>query len=386
MAYGMHDLALNLVGIKQETRSTRRDEFWAVQDVSFDLRRGETLALIGMNGSGKTTLLRLLAGILPPDSGTIVTRGRTGSLIALGAGFHPHMTGRENIFLNGSVLGMSRQEIGALFDSVVAFAEIGDFLEAPVSSYSSGMRVRLGFAIASAVQPEVLLVDEVLAVGDMGFRVKCFNRISEIASETGVVYVSHNVQEVARVCTRAIVMDGGRCVLATDNVAAAIERYEACFHVEKGRISGSGKAELRSIVLYSGGPGQSDDCPEIPFGGALFVDMAIRLDAGVPKCVVTLAFHDRRRAVIAMCMSRMAGTILRNRSGDLRCKAHIPGLRFSPGVYTVTVSIAEPPGEGRGWGEHLARYESVHEFRITGLDASEYGHAPVLLEGEWEQQ
>ncbi|MBE9531297.1 MAG: ABC transporter ATP-binding protein, partial [Proteobacteria bacterium] len=174
MAYGIIDLSKNLVGIKPNTEELRRDEFWALDNMNFELKRGEVLGLIGLNGCGKTTLLRLLTGIFPPDKGEITIKGRVGALIAVGAGFHPHMTGRENIYLNGTILGMSAKELDACFDDIIEFAEIGDFIEAPVSTYSSGMRVRLGFAIAIHINPDILLIDEVLAVGDLNFSIKCF--------------------------------------------------------------------------------------------------------------------------------------------------------------------------------------------------------------------
>ena len=161
MAYGLVELGANMVGFPMHRAALRREEFWAIKDVSLTLRRGEALGIAGLNGSGKTTLLRLLAGNFPPDKGEIRVKGRVCTLISIGAGFHPHLTGRENVYLNGSILGIRREEIDACFEDIAAFAEIGDFMESPVSIYSSGMRVRLGFAIATAVHPDILLLDEV---------------------------------------------------------------------------------------------------------------------------------------------------------------------------------------------------------------------------------
>ena len=160
MAYGLTDLTKNLFAIKPGSAELRKEEFWALKDIDFELRRGDVLGLIGVNGSGKTTLLRLLSGIFPPDKGEIMIKGRVGALIALGAGFHPYFSGRENIYLNGAILGISRDELDAQFDKIVEFSEIGDFIDAPVATYSSGMRVRLGFSVAIAMKPDVLLIDE----------------------------------------------------------------------------------------------------------------------------------------------------------------------------------------------------------------------------------
>jgi lipopolysaccharide transport system ATP-binding protein len=170
--YGVKDISSELFGAKKNGQ-LRPKEFWAVDDVSFELRRGECLGLIGHNGAGKSTLLKMLNGLIKPDKGTITMHGRIGALIELGSGFNPILTGRENIYNNGSVLGFSRKEIDAKFDSIVEFAELSEFIDTPVQNYSSGMKVRLGFAVAAQMEPDVLLIDEVLAVGDIGFSFKC---------------------------------------------------------------------------------------------------------------------------------------------------------------------------------------------------------------------
>lgn len=217
MAYGLMELSKNLVGLKSQQRDTlRRGEFWALHDLSFELRRGDALGVVGLNGSGKTTLLRLLAGILPPDKGEIMIRGHIGTLISMGAGFHPHMTGRENIYVNGSILGMTRDELDAHLDDIVDFAEIGDFLDAPVSTYSSGMRVRLGFSIATAVVPDILLLDEVFAVGDVVFRQRCIERIQSFLNDATIILVSNRPQFIEMLCNRALWLDKGKIVAEGD--------------------------------------------------------------------------------------------------------------------------------------------------------------------------
>jgi lipopolysaccharide transport system ATP-binding protein len=188
----------------------REGEFYAVRDVSFELRRGECLGLIGHNGAGKTTLLKMLNGLIKPDRGSITMRGRVGALIALGAGFNPILTGRENIYINGSVLGLTKKEIDEKIDEIIDFAEIREAIDMPVQNYSSGMTVRLGFAVASTLEPDILIADEVLAVGDSSFKVKCYNRIRKILPKTTVLLVSHSMFDIARVCTRVLVMDNAK--------------------------------------------------------------------------------------------------------------------------------------------------------------------------------
>ncbi len=208
--YGMVDVAGEL-GLGKPRPELRKKEFWAVHDVSFDLHRGETIGLIGPNGAGKSTVLRLLNGIIKPDMGRIEVRGRMQALIALGAGFNPVLTGRENIYVAGSVLGMRKAEIDRRFDEIIAFSGIAEFIDTPVQSYSSGMVVRLGFAVAAHVEPDILLVDEVLAVGDLGFQSRCLNKIGELkGAGAGIVLVSHNMHTISSYANRVIVLSEGR--------------------------------------------------------------------------------------------------------------------------------------------------------------------------------
>jgi lipopolysaccharide transport system ATP-binding protein len=188
-----------------------RREFWALQDVSFTVRRGEAFGVIGANGAGKSTILKLLTGIMRPTAGTICAAGRISALIEVGAGFHPDLTGRENIYLNGAILGMTRDEITQRFDAIVAFSGLEDFIDTPVKRYSSGMYARLGFSVAAHVDPEVLIVDEVLSVGDYLFQLKCVERMnSVIAGGATVIFVSHNLHAVANLCQRSLLLEGGR--------------------------------------------------------------------------------------------------------------------------------------------------------------------------------
>jgi lipopolysaccharide transport system ATP-binding protein len=188
----------------------RPGEFWSNKGISFEVRRGECLGLIGRNGAGKTTLLRMLNGLIKPDMGFIQTRGRVGAIIALGAGFNHILTGRENIYVNGSLLGLSKSEIDAKINEIIDFAEIEDFIDSPVQSYSSGMQVRLGFAVATAMEPDVLILDEVLAVGDAAFRSKCLKRIGKISRNSAILFVSHDEGHIARICDKVLYLEKGR--------------------------------------------------------------------------------------------------------------------------------------------------------------------------------
>jgi len=200
-------------------------EFWALRDVSFDVPQGEVLGIIGRNGAGKSTLLKILSRITRPTSGRIGTRGRVGSLLEVGTGFHPELTGRENVFLNGSILGMQRADIARKFDEIVAFAELDTFIDTPVKRYSSGMYARLAFSVAAHLEPEILIIDEVLAVGDATFQKQCLGKMSDVAEQgRTVLFVSHNMPAIKTLCQRALVLDQGR-IVSSESVEQAIEKY-----------------------------------------------------------------------------------------------------------------------------------------------------------------
>jgi lipopolysaccharide transport system ATP-binding protein len=240
--YGMKDIASDCFAGSQASASLRKDEFWALKDVSFQLRRGECLGLIGANGAGKTTLLRILNGLIKPDSGEVRIRGRVGALIALGAGFNPVLTGRENIYVNAAVLGLSKKETDAQLEAIIAFADIGPAIDAPVQTYSSGMTVRLGFAVAAHLEPDILLIDEVLAVGDAAFRYKCFAQINKLLQRsTAIILVSHNQNNLLRVGTHGIVLENG--------VPTYSGPIEDCIHEYADPGIHSDKAQLMSDSL-----------------------------------------------------------------------------------------------------------------------------------------
>lgn len=210
---------------KEASRLDKEGHFWALRDVSFSVEEGETVGIIGRNGAGKSTLLKLLSRITIPSSGVVRLRGRIASLLEVGTGFHPDLTGRDNVYMNGAILGMNKDEVKAKFDSIVEFAEMSDFIDTPVKRYSSGMYVRLAFAVAAHLEPEILIIDEVLAVGDASFQRKCFGKMSQIANEgRTILFVSHNMSAVNRLCPRSICLDQGRII--DDGVTAdIIPRY-----------------------------------------------------------------------------------------------------------------------------------------------------------------
>jgi lipopolysaccharide transport system ATP-binding protein len=225
LTQGVRGLGRNLRGLLTAARRAKSEPFWALQDITFDVKRGEALALIGRNGAGKSTLLKLLSRITEPSTGWFGMKGRVASLLEVGTGFHPELTGRENIYLNGAILGMRRAETRRKFDDIVSFAEVEDFLDMPVKRYSSGMYTRLAFSVAAHLEPEILIVDEVLAVGDVAFQKKCMGKMGEAAKQhRTVLFVSHNMSAVRALCTRGIILDHGRIVM-DDTAHAAAHAY-----------------------------------------------------------------------------------------------------------------------------------------------------------------
>jgi len=224
--YGVKDLAGEMILTRDGRGRLRQDEFWALKDVSVEVRRGETLGLIGANGAGKSTLLKLINGLIKPDGGRITVRGQVGALIELGTGFNPVLTGRENIYVNAAILGLSRKEVDRRLEEIIDFAEIGDFIDAPVQSYSSGMKVRLGFAVVAHLEPDLLLIDEILSVGDTSFRQRCVNRLTDFKRNGGtIIFVSHNSSVVEAISDRVMLLDHGE-VAEIGQPAEVVRNYE----------------------------------------------------------------------------------------------------------------------------------------------------------------
>ena len=251
MIYGCVDILRDSLGISTKPDILRNKEFWSANDISFKLARGECLGIIGPNGAGKSTLLKMLNGIIKPDKGTISYKGRMGALIEVGAGFHPILTGRENIYINGTILGLSKAEIDKQFDAIVEFSGLEEFLDTPVKNYSSGMRVRLGFSIAAHLSPDILLIDEVLAVGDLSFQAKCRNRIVELVNNhTAIIFISHSMHLVQQLCQNSICMSKGKTIYS-GNTSDTIDIYRNLLSQKNTEsLNGIGKLLIHKCETY----------------------------------------------------------------------------------------------------------------------------------------
>lgn len=352
--YGLSDIANDLAfGLQSHPTSSAKDlslrpeEFLANRDISFEVQRGECVGLVGHNGAGKTTLLKLLNGLIKPDTGRIEMEGRVAALIALGAGFNPILTGRENIYVNGAVLGQSRSTIRRHFDEIVAFSELESFVDSPVRSYSSGMQVRLGFAIATIlVTPDILLLDEVLAVGDFSFRSKCLQRIQQICEQAAVVFVSHHETQLAQICNRGILLNQGEKAF-DGSISDCLNELKKTFP----RLAGTRDNNDRAISnLQFQGPAQCDNGLPLKF--------EIRFTAERPfeKLSGWLTIIDHLGQAVGQ--ARFAQEDLGIRQGANHWALSIPNLQLAAGNYRLNLFVGK-----QGPVIHVG---DVAQFRVIG--------------------
>ena len=318
------------------------DVLWALKDVSFDIERGESVGLIGHNGAGKSTLLKVLSRVTAPTSGSYTTRGRVGALIEVGAGFHPELSGRDNVYLNGAILGMGRKEIDAKFDRIVSFAEVEKFIDSPLKYYSSGMEVRLGFAVAAHVNPDILLIDEVLAVGDEAFQARCLDRVRRFQAEgRTIVLVTHALDTVRKVCDRAVMLDHGRihAIGQPDDVVREM-RYVLLGVTDPDFVpeEGTREAEIAAVELIrvtgaGDGPVLRDD--------PLTIQVDVRTNEPVDDLDVDFQILDgaTNHAVLEARTSRQ-GIAIGRFDGKKRVRFRIAAFPYTPGKYWVTIGLS----------------------------------------------
>jgi ABC-2 type transport system ATP-binding protein len=322
------------------TSRSRAEDFWALRDVALDVGEGSTFGLIGHNGSGKTTLLKCVAGILRPTSGAILQRGRLAALLELGAGFHPELTGRENVYLNASFLGLSRKQTDAAFDDIVAFAELEQFIDTEVKFYSSGMLVRLGFAVAVYVEPDVLLIDEVLAVGDEAFQAKCLNRVREFQREgRTIVLVTHALDTVTEICDRAAMLHHGE-LHAIGMPAEVVRemRHVLLGMADPGFVPEQGTREAEIVEVQIVRPDGSSH-GAILSGDPLTIVVDVRQNEPVDDLDVDFAVHESTNYLVLDARTSRAGIDL-GRFDKKRVRFKIQGFPYDPGKYWVTIGLS----------------------------------------------
>ncbi len=355
------------------------EEFWALQDVSFEVQPGESVGIIGRNGAGKSTLLKILARITEPTTGKIAWRGRMASLLEVGTGFHPELTGRENIYLNAAILGMSRADIRARLDEIVAFAEVERFLDTPVKRYSSGMYMRLAFAVAAHVQPDILVLDEVLAVGDAAFQRKCLSRLGDLAAHqhTTVLMISHNMQALLRLCQRGLLLHEGR-LMAQGGIDSVVKQYHSQF--AENRLSFDcthlPRADhLRSQILIRRVSIEGSDTG-VSFGSALEFQLIVERQGEAPGLAVAWAVFSGHGDEVASARVAAAAMPFPRAIISLR----VPHLRLAPGHYTVNFGLHSELGDEDFVSQGLSF--DVLSNDLAAAAWTDTIHAPVVPETE----
>lgn len=356
----LHDSVVAFFGdlIRKNHNQLTEDDYrlWALKDVSFEINPGEVVGIIGRNGAGKSTLLKILSRITEPTSGRAVITGRVGSLLEVATGFHPELTGRENIYLNGAILGMHRSEITRKFDDIVSFAEIDQFLDTPVKRYSSGMYVRLAFAVAAHLEPEILLIDEVLAVGDAAFQKKCIGKMGDVAKEgRTVLFVSHNMSAIQRLCPRSLMFDHGQLV-AQGGTWDVVAKYLSLFSfvanpddwLDLSPIphEGIGKARFTHVSHSSGNAAVKNRAYT---NGPLDLTLRIESDIEIPVRSMSVSFYDEFGTKLVNADSESIERDIALKPGTNLIRFHIDRLYLSPGIYTLGAWMANPPGEVYDW-------------------------------------
>ena len=365
-------------------RGPKDETFWALEDVSLEVREGEVLGLIGRNGAGKTTLLKILSRITKPTTGWAEIHGRVGSLLEVGTGFHPELTGRENTFLSGAILGMGKSEIRRKFDEIVAFAELEQFIDTPVKHYSSGMYVRLAFAVAAHLEPEILFVDEVLAVGDAAFQKKCLGKMGSVSRQgRTIVFVSHNMTALQRLCTRVVWLNGGKVTDAGDP-RKVIDHYlqrNAVANLESVwednlTAPGNERVRLRSVRVLP----QTDSAEPITVHTPLRIEFTYF--NYVPGMMLNVSMFLNNLEEI--CVFNIASDFAPRPAGLIRHTVEIPGDFLNAGSYYVNMLIVKDASTGILFRDNVVAFEVV-EGEVVG---NWYGRVPgaVRPQLKWKSE
>ena len=378
--YGLQDIGSELIGQRERDLHLRKDEFLAVDDISFELRRGECLGLIGHNGAGKSTLLKMLNGLIKPDAGRITMRGRVNALIELTAGFNPILTGRENIYIGGSIRGFSKKEIDRKYDAILEFAEIDEYIHMPVQNYSSGMKVRLGFAIAAQMEPDVLIIDEVLAVGDVGFRTKCYNVIAEISSKAAVIFVSHSMPQIAKICSSALHMHHGREVVYAQNVTEAISSYFSFIKDQQEvRVVEDG-AKLVDFSIEEKEYIESENTYICPKSDKIVINVSVEIDPDVVNFAATILFVDQELKPLAVVGSLDFSKAFFNNQQIHELRFCIDNV-FTQGKYSMELAIIEIiDRQTNREGRMLLKSSAYAHIRV--INPNFFTSTPIQLKGE----
>ncbi|MFC6267068.1 ABC transporter ATP-binding protein [Frigoriflavimonas asaccharolytica] len=372
LKYGALDIIKSSFGVPIK-KTLRPKEFWAVKDVSFELRRGECIGLIGHNGAGKSTLLKVLNGLYNPDEGEIIMKGKVGALIELGAGFNPILSGRENIYNNASILGFTKKEVEAKIDSIIAFSEIEEFIDMPVQNYSSGMKVRLGFAVASHLEPDVLIIDEVLAVGDLGFTLKCFNKIDKLLPHTAVIFVSHSMPMVSRICNEIILMDHGKVSYQGKDTGKGIDAYYDMFKTDENSEIVFDTKEVKLLTSHIVDNTIRNSCYDVQWNTDFLLEIELEnINLRKMPHFSFVVYDKEQRAIAEFIPADQDITVDYTPGQRKKFQFKIKNFNFSKGSYTITITLQKNFTTEVFYKEHR-----IININITGSDQM---WTPILLD------
>lgn len=370
-----------LASMNYSTEGNEEEEFWALRDLNFEIRQGDRVGIIGRNGAGKSTLLKVLSRITEPTEGRITIKGRVASLLEVGTGFHPELTGRENIFLNGAILGMSRAEIRAKFDEIVAFAEVERFLDTPVKRYSSGMYVRLAFAVAAHLEPEILIVDEVLAVGDAQFQKKCLGKMEDVSKNQGrtVLFVSHNMGVISQFCSTGFLLNKG-LIHAAGKIEELINSYLTLNETSSEFYENfKGSKDNQFLKIYSSDP-EGKMKKEFSFEDSIFLNFEFRCKFHPVNQQIGIGMHDK--------FNNRVFTILRPVEEFVKVndvyhgRLELPRRLFAPTFFTFVFALWSKSGEVFDLVENVAKIQ-IHD---NGTDLAAYSsvdYGSIILNPKW---
>jgi lipopolysaccharide transport system ATP-binding protein len=375
----------DLVRGRQIVQGDEVEEFWALKDVSFEVKRGEVFGIIGRNGAGKSTLLKILSRITEPTKGRVSIRGRVASLLEVGTGFHPELTGRENVYLNGAILGMTRGEIRRKFDEIVAFAEVEKFLDTPVKRYSSGMYVRLAFAVAAHLEPEILVVDEVLAVGDLSFQNKCLGKMQDVAQTSGrtVLFVSHNMGAMVSLCRTGILLENGKLV-AQENIQTLVQKYisssNETSHVDLERRtdrSGDGNVRLTSLKIQD-----ADPAAKISSTSRLRITSNYQSDNVLRNAQVMIGIYNNANSCVYFLSSDAFQPLPQQMPATGQVTCLTGPMSLAPGLYYINIAICR----GSAWEDYIkqaATFEVHHSEAFADARSPLRWDAMCVLDQQW---
>jgi len=361
----------------------QQEKFWALSDVTFDVQAGEVVGIIGLNGAGKSTLLKVLSRITTPTQGEIEYQGRLASLLEVGTGFHPELTGRENIYLNGAILGMTRQEINIKIDEIVAFAEIDRFLDTPVKRYSSGMYVRLAFSVAAHLDPEILIVDEVLSVGDAKFQSKCIGKMKNVAEQgRTVIFISHNLAAVSRLCDRGIWLEKGS-IKMDGNIHDVIGEYEN--HSLQGMKSSSDSVISNSAITIEDIVIRNDSNPDhstLSLSSSCTFEVVGRSNTNLKNVSLAFGLYDERMQRLCLIDSATHNNFYSCEKGAFRFQCNITNLPLAAGRYSLNLAIKE--NEQLIIAAERVAIIYIEENELTEAVSSHLS-GPLLVDYKWQQ-